>query len=215
MNGQPLATTEEESDIGVRVAASLKPTAQCRKAAKTAQTVLSQLTRAFHYRDRHVFVKLYKTYVRPHLEFASPAWSPWSVADKTCLEAVQRRAVAMVSGLNGTTYEEKLNELGLTTLEERRHQQDMVQAHKILTGQDRTDVNGLFSMAADGARATRAAAEPLTMRIPVNRLEVRKHFFSQRVPSDWNKIPAEIRGVQNRHAFKRAYGEHRRVAAAT
>jgi hypothetical protein len=66
-------------------------------------------------------------YVRPHLEFASPAWSPWSEADKTVLEKIQRRAVFMVSGLKGKTYEDKLVELGLPTLEERRHQTDMLQ----------------------------------------------------------------------------------------
>jgi hypothetical protein len=43
----------------------------------------------------------------------------------------------MVSGLKGTTYNEKLEELGLTTLEETRHQTDMLQVYKILTGKDR------------------------------------------------------------------------------
>jgi ribonuclease P/MRP protein subunit RPP40 len=38
-----------------------------------AQTVLGQLTRGIHYRDRHVFVRLYLQYARPHLEFASLA----------------------------------------------------------------------------------------------------------------------------------------------
>jgi hypothetical protein len=33
----------------------------------------------------------------------------------------------MVSGLKGKTYEDKLVELGLPTLEERRHQTDMLQ----------------------------------------------------------------------------------------
>jgi hypothetical protein len=61
--------TEEELDIG----GSLKPSAQCRRAARTAQTVLGQLTRGIHYRDRHVFVRLYLQYARPHLEFASLA----------------------------------------------------------------------------------------------------------------------------------------------
>ena len=44
-------------------------------------------------------MKLYKQYVRPHLEFAVTAWSPWTEADKECLEKVQRRAVKMISGL--------------------------------------------------------------------------------------------------------------------
>ncbi len=71
MNNQTLDSTAEERDIGVMISENLKPAAQCAKAAKTAQGVLGQLTQAFHYRDRHVFMRLYKQYVRPHLEFSS------------------------------------------------------------------------------------------------------------------------------------------------
>jgi ribonuclease P/MRP protein subunit RPP40 len=88
--------------------------------------VLGQIFRAFHFRDRFTFTNLYKQYVRPHLEFVVQAWSPWTLQDKDMLEKVQKRAVGMVSGLSGTNYKEKLKELGLTTLEERRHQADML-----------------------------------------------------------------------------------------
>jgi ribonuclease P/MRP protein subunit RPP40 len=50
------------------------------------------------------------------------------------LEKVQRRAVQMVSGLKSHTYEDRLKELGLTTLEERRHQADMAQTYKVVKG---------------------------------------------------------------------------------
>ena len=126
MAGEYLQETEAEKDIGVKVTLKLKPAEQCRAAARTAQVVLGQITRAFHYRDRHVFVRLYKQYVRPHLEFSTQAWSPWYEEDKSCLEKVQQRAIKMVSGLRARTYEEHLSELGLSTLEERRHQADMV-----------------------------------------------------------------------------------------
>jgi hypothetical protein len=76
MGGVVLGETEEEKDVGVTVHHSLKPSRQCMKAAQTARGVLGQVTRAFHFRDRHVFIQLYKQYVRPHLEFAAPAWSP-------------------------------------------------------------------------------------------------------------------------------------------
>jgi hypothetical protein len=66
MNGHKLEVTEEERDIGVIVSKNLKPASQCKKAARTAQTVLSQISRAFHYRDRHVFIRLYVQYVTPH-----------------------------------------------------------------------------------------------------------------------------------------------------
>jgi hypothetical protein len=39
----------------------------------------------------HVFVQLYKQYCRPHLEFATPVWSPWNEADKQVQENVQKR----------------------------------------------------------------------------------------------------------------------------
>ena len=72
-------------------------------------------------------MSLYSQYVRLHLEFAGPAWSPWLEGDKEVLEKVQKRAVKMVSGLKGDNYEDRIKELGLPTLEERRHQADMVQ----------------------------------------------------------------------------------------
>ena len=68
MGGVTLENTTNERDIGVTVSDNLKPGQQCRKAAKTASTVLGQIMRAFHYRDGHVFLNLYKQYVRPHLE---------------------------------------------------------------------------------------------------------------------------------------------------
>ena len=74
--------------------------------------------------------------MRPHLEFAVPAWSPWTQGDREVLEKVQRRAVRMVSGLRGTTYEEKLAEIGILTLEERRLQYDLVHTFKIIRGFD-------------------------------------------------------------------------------
>jgi hypothetical protein len=80
----------------------LKPAKQCAKAAATARAVLGQITRAFHFRDKCTFVKLYKTYVRPHLEFCTPAWSPWTQTDIDCIEKVQMKMVSMVSGLQVT-----------------------------------------------------------------------------------------------------------------
>ena len=53
------------------------------------------------------------------LEFLVHSWSPWTKADKECLEKVQRRAVGMVSGLAARDYEERLRDLGHTTLEDR------------------------------------------------------------------------------------------------
>jgi hypothetical protein len=133
MNGKKLSVTNEEKDVGVWVTKNLKPSLHCQKSASRAKAVLNQITRNFHYRDRHTYMKLYKQYVRPHLEFASPAWSPWQQGDKDVLERVQEKAVKMVSGLKSDSYQERCAELKLETLEKRRTYQDLVLTHKMLT----------------------------------------------------------------------------------
>jgi hypothetical protein len=104
MRGVKLGKTDEEKDIGVTITKNLKPSVQCEKAAGRAMAVLNQIRRNFHYRDRHTFVRLYKQYVRPHLEFASPSWSPWLAGDIEKIEKVQEKAVKMVAGLKSKEY---------------------------------------------------------------------------------------------------------------
>jgi hypothetical protein len=182
---------------------------QCAQAARTAQTVLSQLTRAFQYRDRHIFKRLCVQYIRSHLEFATVAWAPWLEADKAVLEKIQQRAVSAISGLKGTSYEEKLKELGLTTLAERRHQADIVQTFKILPGFDNVKSETWFQKVDTSGRLTRSAADPLSLKPQAARLEIRQNFFLNRAVDGWNLIPNELRNARTVHYFKRAYRKYR------
>ena len=77
-----LGTTTYEKDVGVIIADSLKPSLQCLKAAKKANRVLGQMAKLISYRDKYTFSRLYKVYVRPHLQYCSSAWSPYTAADK-------------------------------------------------------------------------------------------------------------------------------------
>ena len=209
MSGQVLATTEEERDLGVIMSRNLKPAAQCAKAAKTANMVLGQISRSFYYKDKEIFVRLYKAYVRPHLDFAVQAWSPWTQADKEVLERVQKRMVRQVSGLRGHEYRERLQELGLTTLEERRHQADMNMVYKILNGKEDMVVEELFRMAATGERQTRRNAGYMNLFVTHGRLDTRANFFSVRVCESWNRIPEDIKRLRTVDSFKHAYARLR------
>ena len=205
MAGTKLSTVEEEKDIGVTVQASLKPSKHCKKVAATANAVLRQLAKNFHYRDRHVFKKLYVQYVRPHVEFASPAWSPWTAADKEVIENVQKKAVGMISGLSGRTYEEKCKEIGLDTLEIRRNRQDLLQAYKIFSGKDRIKQDSLFTTIGENpARQTRFTVDPLNIVEKRSRLDIRKNSYAVRIAEDWNKLSHEVKTSRTVSIFKNA-----------
>ena len=204
MNGVQLAETTEERDIGVTVSCNLKPAQQCRKAAQTASVVLGQITRAFHYRDRRVFLNLYKQYVRPHLEFSVAAWSPWTKEDIETLEKVQKRAVKAVSGLRSSSYEERLVELKLPSLQERRREIDMVQTYKMVNDAESEQI----FVRADGRRETRATTGTDNLLKKRNNHEYRNSFFSSRVIGEWNSLPNAVKEAKSATIFKRLYRCH-------
>ena len=57
--------------------------------------------------------------MRPHLEYATPVWTPLYKKDSVVFENIQRRAIQLVKSLSGMTYLERLQELGLPSLEYR------------------------------------------------------------------------------------------------
>ena len=58
----------------------------------------------------------------------------------------------LISGLKQVNYNERLEELDMLTLEERRHQAGMIMTYKILTGKEDVDPSEWFVMAAEAVR---------------------------------------------------------------
>ena len=207
-----LESAEEEKDVGMIISKTLKPSLQCAKAAKKANQVLGQLSRGLTYRDKNIFIKLYKVYVRPHLQYCSSAWSPYTVADKDLLENVQRRAIRMVSGLEGT-YEDKLKTVGLVTLEANRIRGDMIEMFKMMTGKGKVDFRKFFQLAPtrEGALNTRGNTGYLNVAEPPQcKDSVRRNFFSHRCPRIWNALPDSVKRAGTVSSFKAAYDDHHR-----
>ncbi len=87
----------------------------------------------------------------------------------------------MISGLGGQTYEEKLNEIGLHSLEYRRDKADMVQVFKMLKGIDNVDYSNWFETYGDigsnNRPNTRLSNEPMNIIQQRCNGDIRKHFF--------------------------------------
>ena len=120
IDNEILQSTDEEKDLGVLMSASLKPSSQCAAVANKAMSALYRSRRTFKYINEESFKILYKTYIRPNLEFCIPAWCPYLLKDIEVMEKVQRRARKMVLGLKNLQYEDRLQRLGILNLSDRR-----------------------------------------------------------------------------------------------
>ena len=79
----------------------------------------------------------------------------------------------------------------------------------LMTGREQVDPAEWFSMAGEAARATRATADPLNIRVKHGRLEVRRNFFTARVTEQCNQVPTDIKNMRTSDAFRNAYAHHR------
>ena len=208
MNSQPIPETNTEKDVGVCMATSLKPSQHCMEVARKAQAILYQISRSFHFRDKTIFVRLYKQYIRCMLEYAVPAWSPWHAGDIETLEKVQKKMVNLIPGLKGNSYEQKLEEIHLDKLSTRRTRIDMINVYKIIHGYTNSHASNWFTLYTNPTQVTRTSNCPLNIIPQISRTDVRKNFFTNRVAGTWNLLPTEIKQSPSINSFKQRYDKH-------
>jgi len=196
-----LVTVEEEKDLGVHFSKDLKPSTQCITSAAKARKIIGLVRRHFRRMDKSDFLLIYKTYIRPHLEYCVQSWSPYLIKDIECLERVQRTATKLVPALRKHCYEERLSALGITTLQLRRERGDMIEVFKIMTGREKIEKKQFFQL-AENKHGLRGHSFKITKER--SRLDIRKYFFSQRVVNMWNGLPQHVVDAQSVNGFKNA-----------
>ena len=108
----------------------------------------------------------------------------------------------MINGFKELTYEERLEQTNLVSLETRRLRADLIQVFKILKGLEEIKPEELFISRHDNYRDTSRGHQYKIFKQHC-RLNIRKYFFSQRVIEEWNSLSEDTVAVETVNAFKK------------
>jgi hypothetical protein len=191
MNDLALPTVPTEKDLGVHMDTHLDWSLHIQKSINKASSVLGWLSRNVISRDKAVIMNIYKSLIRPHLEYAVQLWNPpaqhgnWGTIME--LEKVQRSVTRMIKGIGLLPYEERLEKLNITTLLERRYRGDLIETFKMV--KDNAPYGeGLFKISRSGYNIVKKPGK--------------RNFLPNRIADYWNKIPDIIKDAPSVNSFK-------------
>ncbi len=147
-------------------------------------------------------MKIITTMIKPKLQYASLVWSPHKNKEIRKLEGKQRTATKLFLEISNTTYEDRLKEMELPTLEQRR---DMIMLYRLLNKIDKIDEDDLLPP----ARSQGLRGHEKKFRKGKCLRDLKKYIFPQRSVDMWNKLREEVAEARNVHQMKERLSNYR------
>jgi hypothetical protein len=167
-----------------------------------ANKILGLIRRTFDNLDKDTLTGLYKTLVRPHLEYCNAVVYPQYQKQAKLLESVQRRATKLVPGLKDMEYEKRLEALKLPSLVYRRKRGDMIEVFKY--------THNIYKVPMSPFEMERSNTRGHSYKIAKKRCQssLRQNFFSNRVVNLWNSLPEDVVSSDSLNGFKNSLDLH-------
>ena len=133
----------------------------------------------------------YVALVRPHLEYCSPVWSPYTKKDIARTEAIQRRAARFVLQKYHRTesVSAMLNTLQWDTLEKRRQVASLILLYKLQNNIIAVNPDQYLSPALP---TNTRAYHPSKYQLLPARIQLYANSFLPRTVTWWNSLPGTI-----------------------
>jgi ribonuclease P/MRP protein subunit RPP40 len=204
MDNTPMKEDVTEKDLGVTFDTDFNFRSHIQQIVAKANSRVGIIKRTFVSINKKNFNILYKSLVRPIIEYCSQVWSPYIQRDINEIEKVQHRATKLVQGLGELSYEDRLKQLNLPTLAYRRMRADILQTFRILNGFDNLKASDFFALNTNNI----TRGHHMKILKPLSNTKLRQHTFSQRVINCWNSLPDEAVNCETINSFKTALEKH-------
>jgi len=136
--GTDIPRVNEFRDLGIKFDSNLKLDVHIDTIVKKGYKMLGFLIRtAKYFQNIHTVVTLYKSLVRPQLEYGTVVWSPHTISMMNKVEKIQRRTTRFIFKkfrIPYAPYDMRTKILELDTLARRRDISDGVVLHKLYNG---------------------------------------------------------------------------------
>ncbi len=165
--------------------------------------MLQNIKTSFNFMDKKMIRKIITTMIRPKLKYASVVCSPQKKEIRK-LERIQRIATKLIPEISNITYKDRLREMDLPTLEQRRERRDMITLYKFVNKIDKIDKDDqLLPARSQGLRG-----HGKKLRKGNSLRDMKKYSFSQRSVDMWNKLK-EVVEVRNVHQMEEKLDNYR------
>ena len=204
MNGNVLESTSVEKDLGVHVDKDLNFDFHVAGAVKKANRMVGRISRFLVNKDKDIMIPLFKSLVRPTLEYGNVVWGPHLRKNINMIENVQKRFTKRIHGMSDLTYEQRLKALKLPSLEYRRMRGDMIEVYKILNG----SYNSEYTSSLLQINHSNTRGHPFKLTKNHVKTNLSKNFFPNRVAYNWNSLPKKTVLSGTINSFKTAMDHH-------